>query len=340
MPKQVIKGAPEPIAALNKVKILEYSQPLESREPLVDVRIVCPEVVWQEHVCPFLRKTVAEMVNAAAASLPSGYKLRAGTALRTLHMQKGGWDNYFKRMKEEHPEWPLSALRRATNKYFAPYDQPAPPGHCTGGAIDVGLLDSSGQPLDMIAPTSGWEAAYTWSDKISTEAKKNRMIMVDAMLGAGFSNCRDEYWHYSYGDSAWAVRTGVSTCPYGWAYAKPETVAEFGGACAKIVNLNSNRDNNGRYMTVELGVSATHAQADLAFGLLWLRDCSISLQIQHRQWLKNDFHLLMSTDKTTWVPLVPSSSEDSSITFQFKAEADKLYFSSKPPQAEDPQQPV
>jgi D-alanyl-D-alanine dipeptidase len=37
------------------------------------------------------------------------------------------------------------------------------------------------------------------------------------MLGAGFSNCRDEWWHYSYGDAAWAVRTGRKTCVYGLA---------------------------------------------------------------------------------------------------------------------------
>ena len=41
------------------------------------------------------------------------------------------------------------------------------------------------------------------------------MILVDAMLGAGFSNCRDEWWHYSYGDAGWAVRMGFDECFYG-----------------------------------------------------------------------------------------------------------------------------
>ena len=35
------------------------------------------------------------------------------------------------------------------------------------------------------------------------------------MLAAGFSNCRDEYWHYSYGDAGWAVRMGLTECVYG-----------------------------------------------------------------------------------------------------------------------------
>lgn len=41
------------------------------------------------------------------------------------------------------------------------------------------------------------------------------MMLVDAMLCAGFSNCRDEWWHYSFGDAGWAVRLGFDSCFYG-----------------------------------------------------------------------------------------------------------------------------
>lgn len=222
-------GAPEPIAALNRVKILETG------EPLVDIRDFCPEVQVMEHVCPYLRRTVAEMLNRAQSLLPPGFRLRVSTALRTLSMQRAGWDNFFQKMREEHPTWPLSALRRATNRYFAPYDQPAPPGHCTGGAVDVALLGPDGEPLDMVSPTEGWEAAYTWSDRISPEAKRNRMRMVEAMLGANFSNCREEFWHYSYGDSAWAVRVGEKTCPYGFIEPPAVVEARFKGAFAQDI---------------------------------------------------------------------------------------------------------
>ncbi len=335
MAAQLLKGSPEPIAALNRVKILEYSLPLEQREPLVDVRVHCPNIVWQDHVCPYLRKTVAQMVNSAAASLPSGYKLRAGTALRTLHMQKGGWDSYFNRMKTEHSEWPLSALRRATNKYFAPYDQPAPPGHCTGGAIDVGLMDPDGNSLDMIAPTSGWEAAYTWSDKISPEAHKNRMMMVEAMLGAGFSNCRDEYWHYSYGDSAWAVRTGAVTCPYGWAYALPEASTAFDGATATIKSIQSQHDKSGRFVTVDLRVAAAN-QENLAFALLWSRDCDIQLDVDWQALPASNRILFISSDRKSWDVLQPLTTSGATTKFTFNASNDRLYFYSNPPPPEEP----
>ena len=40
-------------------------------------------------------------------------------------------------------------------------------------------------------------------------------MLHDAMVSVGFSNCRDEWWHYSYGDAGWAVRVGEQHCFYG-----------------------------------------------------------------------------------------------------------------------------
>ena len=272
-------GSPEPIAALNRIPITEYALPLSEREPLVDIRAACPNVVLSEHVCPYLRVRVAEMLNRAQDSLPSGYRLKVGTALRTLSMQRSGWDGAFKRHQEAHPDWPLSALRRATNKYHAPYDQKAPPGHCTGAATDVGLLDPDGVALDMIAPTEGWQAAATWSEKIGPEAKRSRMLMVEAMLGAGFSNCRDEYWHYSWGDSAWAVRHGEKECPYGWAHPPVRLEADFPEAIATNLEMNTATDTNGRAIRAEGSCAVPPGSDRLRVGLFWANGIPVTLRL-------------------------------------------------------------
>ncbi|HSV72658.1 MAG TPA: M15 family metallopeptidase, partial [Chthonomonadales bacterium] len=219
-------GAAEPVAALNRIRIEETG------EPLVDIRDACPAVEVREDCCPYLRATVAQMLNRAQESLGDGEKLRVSTALRTLAIQRAHWDRYYAQVVESHPNWPLSALRRATNRFFAPYDEKAPPGHCTGGAVDVQLLGAGGEPLDMVSPLDQWAAASTWTDRIGSKARANRMRMVVAMLGAGFSNCREEYWHYSYGDPAWAVRLGVASCPYGLVEPPSVVEARFAGAMA------------------------------------------------------------------------------------------------------------
>lgn len=209
MAKVELQGAPEPFHLLNRIPIHEC------REPLVDIREACPRVLLRPGTLPYLRRSVAAMLNRANDELPPGYRYVAHTALRTLEMQSSMYWRNFNKLKEEKPQLPLSALRRITNKYFAPPDAKAPPGHTTGGAVDVGLVGPDFRVIDMIAPTKNWEAAYTWSDLIGPETKKNRMLLVQTLLAVGFSNCRDEWWHYSYGDNAWAVRTGCAIAMYG-----------------------------------------------------------------------------------------------------------------------------
>jgi D-alanyl-D-alanine dipeptidase len=209
MPKPELKGSPEPFHRLNRIPIHECD------EPLIDIRLACPKVILRPGVLPYLRRTVASMLNRAQDALPEGYRFTVSTALRTIDMQGGMyWHNYH-RLRTDKPHLPVSALRRITNKYFAPPDAKAPPGHTTGGAVDVGLVGPDFRSRDMIAPTTGWAAAYTWSDLIGPEALANRTLIIDALLAAGFSNCRDEWWHWSYGDSAWAVRTGCAYSVYG-----------------------------------------------------------------------------------------------------------------------------
>lgn len=331
------QGAPEPIAALNRVRILEQALPWTQREPLVDVRVACPEVVWTERICPYLRRPVAEMVNRAQSSLPSGYRLRAGTALRTLSMQSGGWDGYFRRMQEEHPTWPLSALRRATNKYFAPYDQNAPPGHCTGGAIDVGINAPDGSALDMIAPTQGWEAAYTWSERLSPDAKANRTMMVEAMLGAGFSNCRDEYWHYSYGDSAWAVRVGEAQCPYGWAHPPVALETNYEGASAAGMHAASERSAQGTVRSAELSCAlppdappTPEGQPRFSVGLYWANGVPVTLHLHWPARLPIPT-LYLGDGKEEGQPLTEFERQGDTLTLQLLTLHDRRILTNIPP---------
>jgi D-alanyl-D-alanine dipeptidase len=334
----LLQGAPEPIAALNRVRILEYARPWPEREPLVDIRLACPDVVLGGWLCPYLRPTVAEMVNRAQAALPPGYKLQLGTALRTLAMQQGGWDSYFRRMREEHPNWPLSALRRATNKYFAPYDQKAPPGHCTGGAVDVGLLNPAGEALDMTSPTKGWQGAYTWSDKLSPEARANRMQMVEVMLGAGFSNCRDEFWHYSWGDSAWAVRVGETECPYGWAHPPVRLEADFEGASAADLEMETTRDVNGRALHAE-GFSTIPPQAEPTpdglpywrVGLFWAKGVPVALRLR---WpLAEMPSLLVGNGKEDWQPVSEVAREGENLRLHLTPQSDRVFLTNHVPPA-------
>ena len=199
----------EPMAALNKIVINENGDPL--------VELIDGEhgifLRWDRRI--WVRKTVAEMLRRAQNSLPAGIHLYVSEGYRSLERQTAIYQGFWAQMVEEHPEWPYSILRRQVNRFVAPPDDKSPPGHCTGGAVDLTLIDGGGSELDMISPRGIKLAnSETWSEDLSPHALANRKLLFDAMEGQGFKNYPFEWWHYSYGDSGWAFRKGRKTCFY------------------------------------------------------------------------------------------------------------------------------
>lgn len=215
------KGRPEPIRALNRIP------ELESGEPLADLREVSPTVlILRPTVIPYLRRTVAEMLESAARALPAPYRIGVVDAWRPLARQQRIYDFFDECAREAWPERTHASIRRTILRWIAPTDQKAPPGHCTGAAVDVHLCDAAGEVVDVSAPYERFEAAATYALGLTEEARACRFLLVDTMLGAGFSNCRDEWWHYSLGDAGWAVRTGAASCRYGRIELGPERYVE------------------------------------------------------------------------------------------------------------------
>lgn len=182
----------------------------------MDLRVVAPRMrILRPQVIPYVRKQVAEMCAAASERLPEGVFLGLVEGWRPLSRQQRIYDFIWKCALEAFPERNHAALRRTVCRWVAPTDQKAPPGHCTGAAVDVWLVDEENEPIDVSGPYDRWVAAPTYTLGLSPEAQRNRELLVTTMLAAGFSNCRDEWWHYSYGDAGWAVRMGLPSCFYG-----------------------------------------------------------------------------------------------------------------------------
>jgi D-alanyl-D-alanine dipeptidase len=206
------KGRPEPIRALNRV--LER----ENGEPLVAIQEFAPSLrLHRPQVIPYVRRKVAEMCEDAAKRLPPGLHLSLVEGWRPIERQQRIYDFMWSCAREAYPHRNHAALRRTVCRWVAPTDQKAPPGHCTGAAVDVWLVDDVGEALDVTSPYDRFHAAPTYALGLSERAYENRMLLVDSMLAAGFSNCRDEWWHYSFGDAGWAVRMGLTECVYGLA---------------------------------------------------------------------------------------------------------------------------
>ncbi len=167
-----------------------------------------PRVFW-------VRQSVAEMLADAQRRLPAGLHLELLEGYRPLRIQRRLFAAAYRHLRARHPRWTPAQLREAANVLVAD-PTVAPPPHSTGGAVDVMLVDAHGRRLDMCSPHPWSEAsAPTDCAGLSVEARANRALLVDALGGAGLTNYAGEWWHWSYGEPGWAVRTGAPHAFYG-----------------------------------------------------------------------------------------------------------------------------
>jgi len=188
----------------------------DNGEKLFYIKNFCPKITLRlatyikkegkksrEDAC-FVRKSVADRMNQAQSFLPKGYKLLLRCGYRSLLTQKRRYNWMYKRLEKRYPEWNKEKLRDETSKCVAPPDIVPP--HSTGGAVDVSIIGPNGKQLDMGEKLGAFnEKTYTFSDKISKTAKKNRKLLILVMTKAGFINYPTEWWHWSYGDRYWAA---------------------------------------------------------------------------------------------------------------------------------------
>ena len=69
--------------------------------------------------------------------------------------------------------------------------------HSRGAAIDLTLIDSSGQELEMGTDFDAMTAtSFHGARDISAEAQRNRAILLGLMTAAGWDFYQNEWWHY------------------------------------------------------------------------------------------------------------------------------------------------
>ena len=69
--------------------------------------------------------------------------------------------------------------------------------HCRGVAVDLTLVAQDGQALDMGTPFDHLSPlAHHGNTSVSTEAQKNRYLLMGIMSTAGWDFYQKEWWHY------------------------------------------------------------------------------------------------------------------------------------------------
>ncbi len=163
-----------------------------------------------------LRASVAERLLKAEKILQTmnpTLTFKITDSFRPISLQKQYFDEIYKR----YSDLGLTGDELYTSVTKVIADPACHPPHSTGGAIDMTVCNiSTGEVVDMgsILDDVDDGCAMTFCPEISDEAKKNRLLLYTAMVEAGFTNAPSEWWHYSYGDREWAIRTGQKHAVY------------------------------------------------------------------------------------------------------------------------------
>jgi D-alanyl-D-alanine dipeptidase len=204
---------------------------VECGEPLVDVRAeggllygpppetpeTAPDYCW-------VRRTVHEKLLAVQRTLPAGLSLRLYEGLRSAEVQRKLFEEEKARVILAHPGYTPRQVHLEASLLISPPEHfdgtPNIPPHSTGGAVDVEIVDASGQVIEFGMEAKDWvrvDAAYceTRHEDLSDEARRNREMLCELMEAQGFANYAREWWHYSYGDRYWAWLQGEPRAIYG-----------------------------------------------------------------------------------------------------------------------------
>ncbi|MCL2748995.1 MAG: hypothetical protein FWE50_02870 [Alphaproteobacteria bacterium] len=154
----------------------------------------------------WVRAELVPMLHRAAAALPDGYRLHFFCGWRPMVVQWAAWLDNLENKRKENPNLSDEEIKRIARMTSADPSRGDFGPHQTGGAIDLTVVDKDGQLLDMRTPFLylGPES-QTFYPGITPQQHANQMMLYNVMRLAGFQNYPGEWWHWSYGDRAWAV---------------------------------------------------------------------------------------------------------------------------------------
>ena len=132
----------------------------------------------------FLRLEIAKkLIEANKFFYSMGYHIKLFDCYRPLSVQKKMWEIMPDARYVANPSSRLGSF------------------HNRGSAVDLTLVDSLGNELNMGTPFDffGKESHFDFKD-LPLEVLKNRILLREGMEMAGFNGIRTEWWHFSTGN--------------------------------------------------------------------------------------------------------------------------------------------
>ena len=165
-----------------------------------------------------VREAVAKKILRINQALKTQRKtLVIRSAWRSFTHQKELRELRHERLAHLHPE--KSAVEIASIiSHFIPTEKHSM--HTTGGAVDALIYDDKEKSVLDFGTNSGFkinlsDKCYPLHPSISMEAKKNRKLLMQLFEQEGFVADTKEFWHFDFGNVAWAAAKNLNKAKYG-----------------------------------------------------------------------------------------------------------------------------
>ena len=182
----------------DSVEVTRSGRKIIMESKLVDVRAALPDIeyhiifatpgnftgrtLYSRDVCLLQSGTVEKLAKAQGLFAQDGYRIKIYDAYRPMSVSAILFDII------------------QDSKYIAP---PGSSSHNRAAAVDITLVDSDGNELEMPSPMHTFDStSHRDSRVMSAEARGNMDYMTSVMRQSGFRTVSSEWWHFSDTDSA------------------------------------------------------------------------------------------------------------------------------------------
>ena len=120
-------------------------------------------------------------------------------------------------LQKIHPDKSAEEIRELVSDFIAPKTKST---HATGGAVDALIYDLKNDCVMNFGTNDGLnidlnKKCYPYHPDITTQAKKNRKLLIGLFEKEDFVCDLVEYWHFDYGNIIWALEKGKKYSKYG-----------------------------------------------------------------------------------------------------------------------------
>ena len=139
------------------------------------------------------------------------------SAWRSFEHQRLLWEERVDSLQKEYPKKQIEEIEELVSYFIAP---PSKSMHSTGGAVDALIYDLKNDCVMRFGTNDGLkinlnDKCYPYHPYITPEAKNNRKLLIGLFEEEDFVVDIKEYWHFDYGNAAWAIEKGKEQAIYG-----------------------------------------------------------------------------------------------------------------------------